>query len=98
METETIASRNVVEALFTERFGHGICGKPVSLTTPKTKPQESESRESEKNGSESENAQQVFVAENTLKAQKKREKAAEELESITRHALVSVFLNTLETY
>lgn len=27
METETISSRNIVDLLFRERFGTGVCGK-----------------------------------------------------------------------
>ena len=30
METETIASRNVVDLLLHEEFGSGLCGSPLS--------------------------------------------------------------------
>jgi prenylcysteine oxidase/farnesylcysteine lyase len=35
METETIASRNVVDLLLNEEFGSGICGSRISASEKK---------------------------------------------------------------
>lgn len=36
METETVASRNVVDLLFQDRFGTGLCGGQKSPADPDT--------------------------------------------------------------
>lgn len=35
METETIASRNVVDLVLNEEFGSSICGPRISPSTPR---------------------------------------------------------------
>lgn len=38
METETIASRNIVDQLFRTRFATDICGKPIPAQTEQPEP------------------------------------------------------------
>jgi prenylcysteine oxidase/farnesylcysteine lyase len=40
METETIASRNVVDLLLNEEFGSGICGNRIGATELMTRKEE----------------------------------------------------------